>query len=136
LPQTPDRAQVLNDSLERLAGNPTFFTRFYELFLDSSDEVREKFKDTDLERQIRTLKASFYHILLAARGDSAAHDQLEPIARRHSRFQLNVRPELYRQWLDCLLRAVEECDPRFKPEVEQAWRDTMEWGIRFMMSRY
>lgn len=136
MPKAADVAGVFNDSLERLAAHPTFFMRFYELFLASSDEVREKFKSTDLKRQINVLRASFYYILLASRGDPAAAEQLESVAARHSRHRMNIPPRLYDLWLESLVRAVKECDSRFNPKVEQAWRVTMEWGIRFMMSHY
>ncbi len=134
--KTPDGARIFNDSLERCVAHPTFFDRFFETFLASSDEVRERFKNTNFDRQNQMLKASLYYIMLASRGDRAAHAQLEPVAERHSRKQLNIRPGLYGLWLDCLVQTVKECDPRFSPEVEHAWRATMEWGIRFMMNRY
>ena len=136
VPNSRDSAELFNDSLERIKTIPGFFIRFHTLFLASSGEVREKFENTALTRQVDLLRTAFYYILLASRGDHAARALLEPVAMRHSRHALNIRPELYNLWLDSLIRAVAECDPRFSPEVEQAWRVTMESGIRFMMNHY
>jgi hemoglobin-like flavoprotein len=61
---------------------------------------------------------------------------LERIAALHSRAGLDIRPELYDQWLECLIQAVRECDPVFGEETEQAWRRVMRVGIEFMKSRY
>ena len=129
-------ARVFNDSLKHCVAHPAFFKRFHERFLSSSDEVRKKFKNTDCDRQIRVLKASFYYVLLASRGDRAARAQLAPVAERHSRKGLNIQPRLYGLWLDCLVEVVKECDPGFSTEVEYAWRKTMGWGIKSMMLQY
>jgi hypothetical protein len=35
-----------------------------------------------------------------------------------------------------LLATVRSLDPRYTPEVEQAWREALEPGLAFMQSRY
>ena len=52
--------RIFNDSLARCLSNDRFFRRFYELFLASSQEVRDKFRNTDFAKQNRMLRASFY----------------------------------------------------------------------------
>jgi len=51
--------ELFNDSLARCLRRGELFQRFYELFLASSDEVREKFRATDFRRQRRMLQTSF-----------------------------------------------------------------------------
>lgn len=134
---TSDRAaELFNDSLERCTASAEFLDRFYDLFLASSREVAEKFRHTDFPKQKRMLKASLYMMILMAEGKSEIQKDLQRIAKRHSRADLDIRPELYTLWLDCLIQAAREYDPRFTPETETAWRRIMEQGIAFMQSHY
>ena len=54
---------VFNDSLARCLRTQRLFQRFLELFLASSEEVREKFRNTDFNRQRRMLQNSFYMLV-------------------------------------------------------------------------
>lgn len=128
-------AELFNDSLERCSGRPDFLARFYALFLASSETVAKKFEHTDLKKQARLLKTSLYIMMLASDGsERLAH--LERLARRHSRTELDIGPELYDLWLDCLIRTVGEFDPKFDQDIEKAWRQMLEPGIEFMKRRY
>ena len=80
------------------------------------------------------LKASLYIMMMSERPECAAH--LGRIAKLHSRTELDIKPELYDQWLDCLLRAVEEFDPSFDMDVRNAWTRILEHGIESMKSGY
>jgi hemoglobin-like flavoprotein len=127
--------ELFNDSIERCCLKPQFLHRFYALFLASSDKVARKFERTDMRKQVRTLKISLYIMMLAG-GDPERDAQLERLARRHSRTDLDIEPQLYDLWLERLLQAVQECDSMFDLETEAAWRRVLEPGIEFMKSRY
>jgi hemoglobin-like flavoprotein len=136
----PAQAQVdaFRASLKRCLGKPEFLRQFYELFMESSPEVREKFRDTDFPRQTRILADSLYMMAVAAQleHDSAAWGEMERLARRHDRNDLDIRPGLYDLWLDCLLRAVARHDPEYSREIETAWRETLAVGIEYLRSRH
>lgn len=132
----PRQVSSFSRSLSRCIGNPRFLDRFYELFINSSEAVAGKFRDTDLERQKRALSSSLYAMVMASEGGEAAIAYLDQIARRHGRQDLDIPAEMYDQWLECLIRAVRESDPEFTPEVEQVWRGMMRFGIQFMRDRY
>jgi len=123
-------------SLARCLAIPAFLTRFYEVFADSSPEVAKRFKDTDFEKQKRALSSSLYVMIMALEGGGAALVYLEQIARRHSRGDLDIGPEMYDVWLDCLVQAVKEHDPQASDDTETLWRDAMRPGIEFMRARY
>jgi hemoglobin-like flavoprotein len=127
--------ELFNDSIERCSGKPEFLRRFYTLFLASSDAVAKKFARTDLQKQARMLKTSLYIMMLSG-GESERAIHLERLAGRHSRAELDIRPELYDLWLDRLVAAVKEFDPLFGAETETAWRRVLQPGIDFMKSRY
>ena len=75
---------------------------------------------------------------LAVELDGTVQDSIDlpRLAELHSRSQLDIRPELYDQWLDCLVEAAGRHDPSFSPGVERAWRETLAVGIALMRSRY
>jgi hemoglobin-like flavoprotein len=127
--------ELFNDSIERCSGKPEFLRRFYTLFLASSDAVAKKFKHTDLQKQAAMLKSSLYVMMLAG-SESEKVVHLEGLAKRHSRTELDIKPELYDLWLDRLVQAVEEFDPLFDAETGAAWRHMLQPGIDFMKSRY
>lgn len=128
--------ELFNDSLERCTSGSGLLERFYELFVASSPEVLETFRHTDFRKQRRALKISLYMMMSAAEGRIEGDVHLERIARRHSRAELGIRPELYDLWLECLIQAVRDCDRLFNSETERAWRSVMKPGIEFMKSMY
>lgn len=133
---------AFRESFDRCMASPVFFDLFYDHFLKSSPEVREKFRRTNLARQKRALKASLYLIaeavVLHSSDLSLARDlsQLKEVAQRHSRSQANICPHLYALWLDSLLFAVKETDREFDARIEAAWRMAMQPGIDYITSVY
>ena len=127
--------ELFNDSLERCSANADFLRRFYTLFLASSGEVAKKFEHTDFRRQTRLLRTSLYIMMLSS-DDPELGAHLERLAKLHGRAGLDIKPELYDVWLDCLLRAVAEFDPMFDTQSAGAWRRVLQPGIDFMKSRY
>lgn len=135
-PWTPEERQLLYSSLERCIEGGKFLDRFYELFVESSEEVREKFKHTDLEKQKHALKLSFYLLFMASEGKEDGLAELDQIARRHSKSQMDIGPHLYWLWRDCLIQAVKECDPGFTADIEKAWIKIANVGIDYLVERY
>jgi hemoglobin-like flavoprotein len=129
--------ELFNDSLARCLRSGQLFQRFYELFLASSPEVRDKFRATDFRKQRRMLQTSFYMLVeYIALGWPECEAYLERIAAAHGKHGRDIPPHLYDLWLECLLRAVKECDDLCSAEVEAAWRYMMGAGILFIKARY
>jgi len=125
-------------SLKRCLGTTEFLRDFYDLFMDSSPEVREKFKNTDFPRQTRILADSLFLMAVASesRSDAIAWKDLDRLAEYHSRAGLDIRPGLYDTWLECLLHAARRHDPEFSVEIEIAWRQALASGIEHLRSAY
>jgi hemoglobin-like flavoprotein len=129
--------ELFNDSLARCQRGGQFFQRFYDQFLASSPEVREKFRNTDFRKQRRMLQTSFYMLVeYIALGWPECEAYLERIAAAHGKHGRDIPPHLYDLWVECLLRAVKECDDQCSSEVEAAWRYMMGAGISFIKARY
>lgn len=121
--------------IENLHNNHDFFDHFYTKFLASSEEVREKFKHTDMIVQKKMLKKSFYHLLIFY-GSNQADDYIQKIATSHNKAHLGIRPGLYDLWLDTLMETLSECDPEFSADVELAWRLVLTPGVTYMKFKY
>jgi hemoglobin-like flavoprotein len=131
-------SETFRASLSRCLADNAFLHDFYELFMAWSPEVREKFKNTEFPRQTRVLADSLFIMAVAAESkeDAIAWKELDRLAEGHSRKGLDIRPELYDGWLDCLIKAASEYDPQFSPGVEEAWRNALGPGIAHLRSRY
>ena len=129
---------TFRESLGRCLATPNFMHDFYDLFIASSTEVREKFKDTEFARQARVVTDSLYIMAVVAESKENAigWQELHRLATRHARTDLDVRPALYDDWLECLVKAARQHDPEFSDEVEDAWRKTLAPGIEYMRSRH
>ena len=132
----PTILETFDRSLGRCNSKPGFLDRFYELFQNHSEEIAEKFRDTDFQRQKSALRSSLFVMVVAVEGGEAAVAYLDQVARQHSRKDLDIGPELYDVWLDCLIQSVREYDPDFTDETEELWRDVMRFGIKYMTDRY
>jgi hemoglobin-like flavoprotein len=125
-------------SLKRCLAAPGFLDSFYERFVGSSEEIREKFRNTDMKRQTRVLEDSLYVVANAVQGEenSLARGALPALAARHSRQGLDIAPRLYDLWIECLVETAREHDPRFAPDVEAAWREVLTFGADYMRQRH
>jgi hemoglobin-like flavoprotein len=125
-------------SFGRCRATPGFLDAFYQRFVASSYEVRAKFAKSDMLRQVQMLEDTLFVVANAVQGEegSPARSDLPRIAERHSRRDLDIRPELYDLFLECLIVTVRTHDAKFTPEVEAAWRETMGIGIDYMRKRY
>lgn len=129
---------TFRQSLKRCLATPAFLHDFYDRFIDSSEEIREKFKKTEFPRQTRVLADSLYTLAMAAesREDAFAWKELDRLAQAHSRHGLDIAPRHYDTWLECLVAAARAFDPQFAPAVEQAWREALSPGLAHLRDRY
>lgn len=127
---------TFNESLERCQADSHFLSLFYRKFVISNAEIRDKFSNTNMEHQKVMLHASLKMIMLAIQGDDGASTYLDRVAKRHSKSELDIRPELYDIWLETLIETVSETDPEFNNDIENAWRKVMLYGIEYLISKY
>ena len=133
---SPAQVARFDVSLARCLAEPAFLNSFYERLIKTSPDVAAMFQGTDFLRQRRATAASLYLLVLALEQGEGAIEYLDRIARQHSRAELDVRPEMYDAWCDCLLQCASEFDPMFSDDIEQAWRGAADFAIEFMRARY
>ncbi len=125
-------ATIFNESFERCKKQSNFLDRFYEHFLSSSKEVRDKFVGTDMKSQKDVLLISLSYMMMASTNPKL----LSKISEKHNIRNRNIPPHLYSLWLDSMIKTVSDIDLKFDQHVELAWRETLSPGIAFMISKY
>ena len=134
-----DYEKIFTDSYERVLitkrdGN-SFFESFYDRFMASSDEISKKFENVDMARQREVVRDSLYH-MVECYNSRKINDDIIRIAVMHNKVNLDIRPELYDIWLECLIETAKEFDEEFDKFVELSWRIVMSMGITYMKFRY
>ncbi len=131
-----DATEAANASYQRCCTAPEFFESFYRNFFEACPEAEPKFANTDFERQNKLLRHAIGLLLILPKQPEADPTILARIADRHSRRDLDVHPSLYPFFVDSLIVTVQQYDPEFTPEIEDAWRTTVARGVEYMISRY
>lgn len=134
-------AAALRDQIDKSYGRcrmtGTFADDFYRRFLGSSPRIAEKFSATNMDQQKRMLDHGVRHLILFFHEPSPiTAAKMLSLGESHARSALNIAPDLYPLFLDCLLGAVEENDPQFSPELDEAWRHVASHGINVMISMW
>jgi hemoglobin-like flavoprotein len=117
-----DTLELFNNSFEACVLRAGFLERFYQIFIDASPEVRDKFTNTNLAEQVRVMKRSLLLLTVASSGAEGVDEEIVRLGQKHGPQGLAVGAHLYDLWLDSLLQAVREFDPRWSPQVEESWR--------------
>jgi hemoglobin-like flavoprotein len=118
--------ELFNNSYESCVRHPRFLKRFYEIFLEASPEVREKFKGTDFEKQVRIIEKSLLLLTISCLGTKAVDEEIARLGERHGPQGMKIGAHLYDLWLDALLRTVSEFDPKWSQAVGDSWRKMFE----------
>ncbi|WP_346837929.1 globin [Microbulbifer sp. SAOS-129_SWC] len=127
-------ADTVFQSYGRCCINESFFTDFYDRFMSSGDEVRAMFVDTDMPQQRHLLRNGIMQLILHARG--MPDTKLRALGDSHSRTGYNIRPDLYRQWLDALLDTIRQHDPEYRDAIGSAWQRALQPGIEVIRGAY
>lgn len=131
LMSTDTSIEAFNNSFERCMKDELFIDCFYDIFLQSDEEIREKFKNTDMAKQKEMLRVSLYSMMIAHK----TPDALNSIAEHHGHNGLKIPAHLFAQWLESLISAVKATDPHFNDDVAAGWRIIMRHGIDYMITK-
>ncbi|NNG16696.1 MAG: globin [Gemmatimonadales bacterium] len=124
-------------SYDRCCAVPDFFPSFYQHFFTTRPDVRPLFAKTDFRRQHNLLRHALSLLLIYPnKPEAEGRSLLRRVAERHSRADLAIDPSLYEPFIDALMLTVKQHDPEFSPEIEAAWRATVQQGVEYMMSKY
>lgn len=132
----PTARDIFLASLDRCSAKADFIPGFYKRFLQSSEEIRAKFRFTDFEKQNAMLVESLRVSAGATEGSPEALQELKSRAHSHNRDHLDIKPELYHFWLDAAIATAEEFDENWTEEVATAWNKILGFVIEYIKKRY
>ena len=126
----------VQDSFGRCNLKAGFLDTFYKNFMATSPEIAALFKRTDFAKQKKMIQMSLNMLITYAMGKGVVDGYMKQLAERHSRKDLNIEPRHYDSWVNSLMKAVEQFDPNYTPELEKAWRTCLNKGIALMKAGY
>ena len=125
-----ENLQRFNDSFERvMSDSDRFLEQFYAYFLAADPDVQAMFGEDGLRRAQEMLIDSLQYMVAFA-GGAAPSAYLVRVARGHAK----VPAHYFELWIEALLRAASEHDPKWSAQTERAWRAMLAPGVQFMMS--
>lgn len=112
-------------SLARCQSAPGFIEAFYKRFLASNEELRQRFRFTDMASLYAKVAESMRVCGAATRGTPEGLARLRELGRTHDRLHHDARPEWHALWIDAMTTTASEHDPEWSPRIEAAWRTTL-----------
>ena len=123
-------------SLDRCSHNEGFIPAFYDRFLSASEEIRDKFRHADFEKQNRMLLRSLTLAAGATSGEPESLREIRERAETHDRHHLNIEPRLYDIWLISVIEVAAEFDTEWNDSIEEAWNTILGHVIQHMIKYY
>ena len=123
-------------SLERCTESEDFIPSFYDRFLGHSEEIQDRFKETDFTKQNQMLLRSLMLAAGATEGEPESLREMRERAETHDRHHLNIEPRLYDVWLDSVIATAADFDPVWNDAIEEAWRTILGHVINHMIRYY
>lgn len=132
----PSPKDIFIRSLNRCLSSDEFIPKFYERFLGSSEEIKDKFKLTDFEKQNKMLQRSLELCAGATSGDQDSLREMNERAETHNRYNLNIEPHFYDIWFESLIANASDFDDQWDDTIEKSWRRILGHVVQFMVRKY
>lgn len=129
--------EPIQASYGRCLRDRNFITGFYARLQACDPQIEAMFARTKWPQQQKALRRGISAALTYAGGSTIVQGMMEQMAEVHSRRgRAPVPPEFYRYWMDSLMAAVREHDPKLTPELEAGWRGALEVTVQYFIDRY
>ncbi len=126
----------VKQSYGRACLKPEFFDRFYDIFFQSNPSLKPMFAKTDFKKQKESLRTGVAMLLAHVEGKPIGTMTLDRIGMSHSKKKMNISPNLYQYWIDSLVKAAKECDPKFTTDLELRWQKVCRAGVDYIAAKY
>lgn len=127
----------LQQSYGRCLREKNFIERFYEIFLGSHPDIAPMFSKTDFSTQRFALRRGISVAIEHANGSRLAERTTNQMADTHARNgRVPVAPALYRYWVESLVKAVAETDPKADEALLERWRKGMNKVVATFCARF
>lgn len=131
-----EKIAMVQNSYGRCLASGDVLETFYQEFLKSSPVIKEKFVNTDFNNQKKLLKHGINLMVMFAGDGFAGQSGLKRIRESHDHNHLDIKPELYNLWKQCLMSAIKKHDYKYNHLVESSWNAVLDKGINYIKSGY
>jgi len=130
MPQEVGRTSEALESFRRIRGE-MLVDLFYKHFLASGARIRSLFEKTNFTEQKQMVRHGILMLLNYANGEAISQLALRRLGHTHHT-RIGISPDMYKSFVDCLIKAAAELDPLWSPRIERAWRADLLAGIEVM----
>ncbi|QDV26434.1 globin [Aureliella helgolandensis] len=134
--EEPTPKELFLASVGRCVATETFIPDFYKRFFGASDEIKNKFRFTDFEKQNAMLRRSLELCAGATVGEPESMREINQRAMTHDRDHLNIEPRFYDIWLATMIDTAREHDEQWSADVEGAWQRILGHAVKYMIRKY
>ena len=131
-----EKVKNVQISFGRCTVNPDFMKDFYDEFLASHPSVQDYFKNTDMQAQRALLKNGLTYLIMFANGSAMAKGKMERLGESHDKNHMNINPQLYKYWVNSLLKVIKIHDKKMTKELFDAWKEVILIGVEKMKSMH
>ena len=129
-------ANTVQKSYSRCIASGKLFDRFYDIFLATDPDIKERFANTDFDKQKKLLRHGINLMIMFSEDNLIGKSGIERIRFTHSKHKLNIPSPYYALWKSSLIKAISEVDNQFNAEIEHAWSKTLDVGIEHIKLGY
>ncbi|MFA0078547.1 globin [Vibrio artabrorum] len=124
-------SELFYESFKRCRIDQEFLESFLADFCKHNPRFSERFENIGLEQQTKMLKASIILIHNSV-GLPSVRNSVRKLGKRHKDLGLNISEQELNEWFQSLLNTVKKYDPHYDAQVEQAWTETFDVGLKIM----
>jgi hypothetical protein len=131
-----DEIARVKESYQRCLESQEFFDVFYKNFTAKGPHIVDKFKDTDMKRQMDALKHGLQYMIMYAEGSKIASAKIEDLGTTHDRKHRDITEGMYMDWTRSLVETIAKFDPQFNQDLARDWENVLSHGIRRIKAMY
>ncbi|MDK9737126.1 globin [Vibrio sp. D404a] len=119
------------ESFERCRIDQEFLESFLADFCEHNPRFSERFANVGLEQQTKMLKASII-LIYNSSGLPSVRNSVKRLGKQHKDLGMHISEQELNEWFQSLLNTVKKFDPHYDAQVEQAWTETLDVGLKIM----
>ena len=120
-------------SLARVGLDPAFLDHLYTIFLKSHPSVSALLGSLESEKRKALMLAEIVALLQFGHGEKTGKAVLDLVGLNH--VWLGMEPSMHKFWVDSLLKALEQVDPKWSSELEATWTQSLKKGVEYLTTQ-
>ncbi len=120
-------------SLARVGLDPAFLDQLYTNFLKSHSSVSALLGSLESEKRKALMLTEIVALLQFERGENTGKAVLDLVGLNH--VWLGMEPSMHKFWVESLLKALRQVDPKWSSELETTWTHALKRGVEYLTTQ-